>query len=110
MAKLHEWAEEGTSATPLNTTNQIGKRRVCASDILITHQDLKMLEEGLDLARKRSTASAAADLPLKVELAYIGRLVDVGTEERQISTREAVALGDWQGSASRNPKKWLLCS
>ena len=60
MEETKIWEVEGTSATPLNTTNQMDKERLL-EDILTANPN--MLEEGLQLVgRQTSTAGGPLDL------------------------------------------------
>ena len=85
MEETKIWAVEGTSATPLNTTNQMGSEGLL-EDILTANPD--MLEDGLQLVgRQTSTSGGPLDL-LGVDTD--GRLV-VFELKRDTLNREAVA-------------------
>ena len=85
MEETKIWAVEGTSATPLNTTNQMETEGLL-EDILTANPD--MLEEGLQLVgRQTPTASGPLDL-LGVD--GDGRLV-VFELKRDTLRRDAVA-------------------
>ena len=85
MEETKIWAVEGTSATPLNTTNQMESEGLL-EDILTANPD--MLEEGLQLVgRQTSTTGGPLDL-LGVDTD--GRLV-VYELKRGTLNREAVA-------------------
>ena len=85
MEETKIWAVEGTSATPLNTTNQMESEGLL-EDILTANPD--MLEEGLQLVgRQTSTVGGPLDL-LGVD--NYGKLV-VFELKRGTLNREAVA-------------------
>ena len=85
MEETKIWSIEGTSATPLNTTNQMETEGLL-EDILTANPD--MLEDGLELVgRQTSTAGGPLDL-LGVDSG--GRLV-VFELKRGTLSREAVA-------------------